>query len=458
MPGLPRPLAVAALAALAMACPGGASAQRAGDAPATVIHAGRLLADPGETPLGPHTVVVRGNRIERIEPGLRPREDFGGDATLVDLSDRFVLPGLIDLHVHLAIIMNADSATAGSAPRLALAAAGYGNRLLQAGVTTVRDVGDNGGVTFALRDAFARNELPGPRVFAAGRIVSRSGGHGARRARAIEVPYVAAACDGLESCRRAVRENVEQGSDWIKLTVSGSGRETTGRADAEPILFEDELAAAAAAARQAQRPVAAHAHSTSAINLSLRHGARTIEHGTYFDDESAALFKRQGAFLVPTAHVAEFVRSQLERFAGGGDGREAADLKAWTDAATQAPGRAWRAGIRLGLGTDGGPSFPPDATAREVGLYVASGVPAAEAIRAATASGAEALGMAGSLGLIRPGYLADIIAVEGSPIDDPERLRSVVFVMKDGIVHRLCRDGDTPRCPPRDAPRVPRGE
>lgn len=405
-------------------------------APATVIHAGVVLATPGEAPLGPQTIVVRDGRIVSMHAGMLPASEFGADAILVDLSDKFVLPGLIDLHMHLAIIMDASNETAASEPRLALTAAGYSRKLLEAGVTTVRDVGDNTGVTFALRDAFTNGELPGPRVFAAGRIISRTGGHGAKLATPGTIPYAPARCDGPESCRRAVREDIEQGSDWIKVTVSGSGRESGGKADAQPILFEDEMKAVAEAAAQADRPIAAHAHSTRAINLALASGTRTIEHGTYFDDKSVALFKRHGAFLVPTAFVADYVRSKLEMFAGGRDGRSGDDLKAWSEAALAGPGRAWRAGIRLGLGTDGGPSFEPTATAREVELYVASGVPAAEAIRAATSNGAEILGMGDELGSIRPGYLADLIAVDGDPLREIGRLQKVVFVMRDGIVHK----------------------
>ncbi|MCD9032897.1 amidohydrolase family protein [Luteimonas sp. Y-2-2-4F] len=445
---------LAAVAAAAIPAAVAASQAPGGQEPVTVLHAGAVLASPGEPPLGPQTIVVRGDRIEALHPGFRPATEFGPDTRKVDLSRAFLLPGLIDLHVHLAIDANADAATSHSPERLALSAAGYAARLLHAGVTTVRDVGDNSGVTLALRDAFARNVLPGPRVFAAGRVVSRSGGHGARRPRQNEVPYAPAACDGPESCRRAVRENVEQGVDWIKLTVSGSGRESGGRADAAPIMFEDEVAAASAAASQAQRPVAAHAYSPAAIRLALASGARTIEHGTYFDDETAALFRRTGAFLVPTAYVAHFVRTRLDFFAGGTDGRDAEDLRAWSDAAAQTPGRAWRAGIRLALGTDGGPSFPTDATAREVGHYVEAGVPASEAIRAATANGAEALGLGDVLGRVSPGYLADLIAVERSPIERPEALREVVFVMKDGIIRTSCGP-DARGCAPRGDDEAP---
>ena len=412
--------------------------------PTIVIHAGHVLIDPGEPAAGAHTVVVRGGRIVSVESGFRSPGTYGEGARLVDLSDKYLLPGLIDLHMHLAIIMDSDAATNASEARLALAAAGYARRLLDAGVTTVRDVGDNTGVTLALRDAIARGDVPGPRIVAAGRIISRTGGHGAKAPVAGEIPYQPAGCDGAESCRRAVRENIERGSDWIKVTVSGSGREAGGRADAPPILFEDEMQAVAAAAQQAGRPVAAHAHSTAAINLALTQGVRTIEHGTYFNDESARLFRQRRAYLVPTAFVARFVRSKLDMFAGGGDVKSGEELRAWADAAVAGPGRAWRAGIPLALGTDGGPSFEPTATADEIGLYIASGVPAAEAIRAATRNGAAALGMDDSLGRIVPGYLADLIAVDGDPIAEVATLREVRFVMKDGVIHRpAAADGST---------------
>lgn len=410
-----------------------------------VIHAGHVLADPGQAPLGVSTLAIRDGRIVAVDPGRRPASDYGKDAREIDLSDAYVMPGLIDLHMHLAIAMDADPITSTSPARTALSSAGYAARLLDAGVTTVRDVGDNGGVAFALRDAIARGDVPGPRIFAAGRVISRTGGHGAKRAGPLEWPYAPAACDDIGSCRRAVRENIEQGSDWIKLTVSGSGREVGGRKDAPPIMFEDEIRAATAAAAQANRPVAAHAYSAVAIATALDAGAKTIEHGTYVDAASAKTFRARGAYLIPTAFVAEFVRARSAMFANapGGDGVEA--LNAWADATIANPGRAWRAGISLGLGTDAGPSFDTDATVRELELYVASGVPAAAALAAATANNADALGMATSLGRVRVGYLADLIAVDGDPTTDVSRLRTVVFVMKDGAVHRLRTPAGTVR-------------
>lgn len=396
----------------------------------TLILAGHLIAEPGDPALGPHTLLIRDGHIEKMVPGLQRNLDPG--ARVIDLSDAFVLPGLIDAHMHLAIDMHADTATSTSEARLALSTASYVRRLLRAGVTTIRDVGDNGGTVYAVRDAINDGLIEGPRILAAGRVVSRTGGHGAKRASAVEIPYVPASCDGRESCRRVVRENIEAGADWIKITVSGSGREAGGRPAALPNLFDEEVESAIAAARQAARPVAAHAHSTAAINLALRAGARTIEHGTYFDDTSVSLFKRNQAYIVPTAFVADYVGSQLYMFAGGRDGRSQSDLREWVDVAKAGPGRAWRAGVPLALGTDGGPSFDVFATAQEVALYVASGVPAAVALRAATAGNADALGMGEVLGRLRAGALADIIAVPGDPQADVALLRQLRMVMKQG--------------------------
>jgi imidazolonepropionase-like amidohydrolase len=344
-----------------------------------------------------------------------------------------VLPGLIDLHKHISMPIDAPRETLDSETRLALMTAAIAKATLNAGVTTVRDIGDNVGVTFAVRDEINAGVIEGSRILAAGRIVSSTGGHGASREfQNIERPR--GGCDGPESCRRVVRENIEAGSDWIKVTVSGSGGAPSGLKEAEPIMLPEEVTAVMEAARRGGRPVAAHAHSTAAIKLALASGARTIEHGTYFDDASAKLFKSKGAFLVPTAYVAEFVGKQVERFSDRPGKLPAAALKRWTEAAVVNPGRAWKAGIRLGVGSDSGSRDDAFATAREVELFVASGVPAADAIAAATSTNAEILNMQDRLGRIRPGFEADLIAVESDPALDVSKLRTVSFVMKGGAI------------------------
>ncbi|HET9445185.1 MAG TPA: amidohydrolase family protein [Steroidobacteraceae bacterium] len=413
-----------------------------------VIHAGGLLADPGEDSLREQTIVVTDGKISAVEKGYQPAERFGAQAQLVDLKDRFVLPGLIDLHKHLSMPIDAPRETLESDTRLALMTAAIGKATLNAGVTTVRDIGDNVGVTFAVRDEINAGVIEGSRIVAAGRIVSSTGGHGASREfQNIERPR--GGCDGPESCRRVVRENIEAGSDWIKVTVSGSGGAPSGLKEAEPIMLPEELTAVMEAARRGGRPVAAHAHSTAAIKLALESGARTIEHGTYFDDASAKLFKNKGAFLVPTAYVAEFVGKQVERFSDRPGKLPAAALKRWTEAAVLNPGRAWKAGIRLGVGSDSGSRDDAFATAREIELFVASGVPAADAIAAATSTNAEILNMQDRLGRIRPGFEADLIAVDSDPALDVSRLRTVSFVMKGGAIVRERSVTDRAQQPPK---------
>ena len=404
-----------------------------------VIHAGGLLADPGDASLREQTVVVTDGKITSVENGYQPAERYGADARLVDLQDRFVLPGLIDLHKHISMPIDADAATTSSETRLTLMTAAIAKATLDAGVTTLRDIGDNVGVTFAVRDAINSNVMQGSRILAAGRIVSSTGGHGTTRDfQGIERPR--GGCDGAESCRRVVRENIEAGSDWIKVTVSGSGGAASGLADAEPIMLPEEVRAVMEAARRGGRPVAAHAHSTAAIKLALESGARTIEHGTYFDEACARLFKSKGAFIVPTAYVAEFVGKQVDKFSAFPGRLPAEALRRWTQASVANPGRAWRAGIRLGVGSDSGGLNDTHATAREVELFVASGVPAADAIAAATVNNAEILGMQDRLGRIRPGYEADLIAIDGDPVADIARLNKVSFVMKSGVVVQRAAD------------------
>ena len=401
-----------------------------------VIHAGGLLANPGDAPLREQTVVVVGGKITAVDSGYRAPSSYGSSAKLIDLKDRFVLPGLMDLHKHISMPLDADELTLSSESRLALLTAAVAKAALDAGVTTVRDVGDNVGVTFAVRDAINAGVMEGPRIFAAGRIISRTGGHGVAKQAPNELGFPRGGCDGPESCRRVVRENIEAGSDWIKVTVSGSGGEATGLADAEPTMLPEEVEAVMVAAHRALRPVAAHAHSIAAIKLALESGARTIEHGTYFDAACVRLFKSKDAFLVPTAYVAEFVSTQIEKFSDMPGRLPSEGLRAWTQAAKTNPGRAWRAGVRLGVGSDSGSRDDSHATAREIELYVASGVPASAAIAAATATNAEILGMQDRLGRIRPGFEADLIAVDGDPTQDVAKLRRLSFVMKAGAVVR----------------------
>ncbi|QTH23843.1 amidohydrolase family protein [Rhizorhabdus wittichii] len=426
-------------AAPAVAQQAEASAEQA--LPTVVIHAGKLLATPGKPPLEKQTILVRGNRIVEIRPGFVDPATIGGDARLVDLSDKFVLPGMMDVHMHLSGLQDMDltmqSVTIPDT-EVVLHSARQMRRMLERGFTTVRDVGNNGN-GFSLRRAIDKGQIPGPRLYLSGDIIARTSGHGADP---VVLPEVAHAihqgengCDGVESCRRRVRLEVGYGADLIKIVTSGGARDDTGEADSPVQFTAEELDAIFEAARQLKRPVAAHAHSIAGINEALKRGAHTIEHGAYYDRESVRLFKEKGAILVPTASVADYGMRMMQSFRNRmtpEDWKRAMQTSEWMRGT---PGRAWRDGIKLATGTDMGVSAR-ETSLLELKLFVASGVPTNETIKAATMNGAEAIGVQDKLGQIRPDFLADIIAVSGDPIADINALEKVRFVMKDGVVYR----------------------
>lgn len=409
--------------------------------PTVLIHAGKLLATPGKTPLERQTVVVRGNRIVEVRPGFADAASFGGDVRIVDLSDKFVMPGMMDVHMHLSGLQDMNltmqSVTVADT-EVVLHSARQMRRMLERGFTTVRDVGNNRN-GFSLRNAIQKGQIPGPRLYLSGELIARTSGHGADP---VVLPEVAHAlhqgqngCDGAESCRRRVREEVGHGADLLKIVTSGGARDDTGEANSPVQFTAEELDAIFEAARQVKRPVAAHAHSVAGINEALKRGARTIEHGAYYDKESIRLFKQSGAILVPTASVADYGMRMMQSFRNrmtDEDWKRATETSEWMRGT---PGRAWRDGIKLATGTDMGVS-ERETSLLELKLFVASGVPAGETIKAATMNGAEAIGVEDRLGQIKSGYLADIVAVSGDPTVNIDALENMRFVMKDGIVYR----------------------
>jgi len=408
-----------------------------------VIYAGWLLAVPGKPPLKDQTVVVRGGHIVAIRGGRVPAADIDPSADVVDLSDRFVMPGLSDVHYHITMGEMSDRRSATPIARIAalsLASASQATALLMAGITTIRDVGDeSNAISFQLRDGIARGEIAGPRIFAAGRIISRTQGHGAETRSALQflMPVELGGCDGVESCRRAVRENIGDGSwaDLIKFTGSGSSSEPWGTSGAVPTSFDDEVDAIVGAAGQLGRKVAVHAHSAASINQALRAGAFTIEHGTYFDAESAKLFKLHNAYMVPTSYIGEFLLSD-PRIRARNTPEDWRRIEVSAVDQQQVAGRAWRAGIKLGVGTDSGFESDPSNTAREIELFVKDGIPTADALAAATTNNAAIVGHSNDMGQIAIGYVADIIAMPGNPLVDPSVLHNVSFVMKNGQIFR----------------------
>ena len=413
------------------------AAQPAASEGLTIIHAGTLLDRPGRAPRRNASILVRGGRIEAVQDGfLTPP-----GATVIDLRDRFVLPGLIDSHVHL------DSDRAGNEGLLA----GFtesdqlgayetlwnARKTLNAGFTTVRNLGDPGG-TLALRDAIARGWVDGPRIVDAGRSISTTSGHMDGRLGVDEDLHDAIGddnlCDGAEECRKAVRRQIGRGADVIKIATTGGVNSRIG-AGLGKQMFDDEAKAIVETAHLYGKKVAVHAHGADGIAVALRAGADSIEHGTLIDEESIRLFKQTGAYYVPTLST---VNGYLERIAANPNAYPP-DVRAKIDWRIGITGDALRkavpAGVKIAFGTDAGVS-KHGRNADEFELLVKHGMTPATAIQAATVNAADLLGLAGEVGSLEPGKAADIIAVAGDPLADVTVLKRVGFVMKGGKVHK----------------------
>ncbi len=411
----------------------------------TVLHCGALLAVPGEAPLRNITVVVKRGRIDALLKGLVDPATLPGvegvEVERVDLSDYFVLPGLIDAHTHITAEYSSDvrlRQLQQSDADTALQAVSHARRTLEAGFTTVRSLGSSGDAAFALRDAIAQGIVPGPRILVAGEAITPTGGHSDHtlgyREDLFPLPGVARGiADGPDACRRAVRAQVKRGADVIKLTATGGVLSPTA-AGTEQQLFADELEAIVETAHLLGRKVAAHAHGTRGVNAALRAGVDSIEHGTFLDDESIGLFIETGAYLVPTLLAGETV-AERARISGYFPPEVGAKALQVGPAIRLAFARAHAGGVRIAFGTDSGVSRHGD-NAREFGYMVAAGMSEMESIVAATRNAAELLGLAHEIGSVEPNKAADLIATAGNPLVDIGALERVVFVMRDGVIHK----------------------
>jgi imidazolonepropionase-like amidohydrolase len=413
-------------------------------APVTYIQAGALLDRPGEAPRGNSTIVVRDGKVAEVRDGFVAPP---AGARLVDLRNRFVLPGLVDMHVHLWGVggdpmrerlnaLNTDDADD------MMQAVVNAKTTLRAGFTTVRDLGGDPRGIRALRDAVARGDVEGPTIVNAGRMLSVTGGHGdgtnglaeewsdAVHAHQINV------CDGPDDCRRAVRAQVGLGAQVIKFAATGGVLSNVsgglGRA-----MTPEEMSAIVTTAHALGRKVAAHSHAAEGTRAALEAGVDSIEHGTFLDDETVRLFKAKGAYLVPTMIAPVTALAQ----ARGGQLPPATIPKAEQAAAAamESHRRAIAAGVKIAFGTDTGVSKHGD-NAKEFALMVRAGMTPAQAIRAATVSAADLLGRSAELGTLEVGHVADLIAVTGSPLDDVTRLERVDFVMHRGVVAKPIAD------------------
>jgi imidazolonepropionase-like amidohydrolase len=313
----------------------------------------------------------------------------------------------------------------------------YARRTLNAGFTTVADLGASNEAIFALRDAIRLGDVPGPRIIASGSAVSVHGGHGDVNGYRDDILHLLSPesiCSGPEDCRRAVRMQVRSGADIIKITATGGVLSNTAAGLAQQFT-EDELASIVEVAHRMGRQVTAHAHGVDGINAFLKAGGDSIEHGTYLDDASIQLFKQHNAWLVPTLMAGDFVA----RIASSPDNfftpaQTAKALEAGPKMLDMAA-RAHRGGVRIAFGTDTGVSAHGD-NAQEFALLVRAGLTPLEAIQAATVGAAEHLRIQNEAGRLAPGMPADLVAVSGDPLTDVTELERVRFVMKGGQVFR----------------------
>ncbi len=400
------------------------------------IHAGHLLAVPGEGYQEEQTVIIVDDRIVAIEDGYvtpNPGE------RLINLTDSYVMPGLIDSHVHLLSEFSPTArlnALTYSEVDEAFDGAMHARRTLQAGFTTVQDVGGTPEAIFSLRDAIMNGRVPGPRIRASGASITPTGGHGDVNGFSpalMQIFQSDFACDGADDCRRATRLAVRGGADVIKITATGGVLSNT-RAGLGQQLFDDELVAIVEAAESMGRRVTAHAHGVDGINAALRAGVHSIEHGTYLNDETIELFLEHDAILVPTVIAGVTVTGWTNEEWLPAPSREKAAIVG--PLMIDMLRRAHEGGVRIAFGTDTGVSRHGE-NALEFVYMIEAGFEPEEAIRAATVIAAEHIQLEDEIGTIEAGKSADIIAVTADPLLNIEELLDVDFVMARGEVYRL---------------------
>jgi imidazolonepropionase-like amidohydrolase len=423
-------LLIAAMA-LSLAAPALALAE------VVVIQADRVLAEPGKAPRGATSIVVEGGKISALLEGRQPGP---AGARIIDLGNRFVLPGLIDSHVHLDSDAGGQAAlleSLTSSPGLdALRAQWNGMKTLRAGFTTVRNLGDRSGATLALRDAVESGWVMGPRVIDAGRSISVTSGHMDGTLSLSDELKVGVSednlCNGVDSCREAVRRQVRRGVDVIKIATTGGVNSRIGAGLGQQ-MFADEARAVVETAHLHGKKVAVHAHGTDGINVALAAGADSIEHGTMPNDETLRLFRQGGAYYVSTLSTVNGYRERLAQDPNAYPPAVLEKVRWRLEVTGKALERAVPAGVKIAFGTDAGVS-KHGRNADEFELMVQHGMTPATAITAATTNAAELLGLGKEIGALRPGMAADLIAVSGDPLVDVKVLKAVQFVMKGGRV------------------------
>ena len=404
----------------------------------TIVHCGTLIDGVSDTPRREVSVVVDKDKIVDVVAGFASPE--AGD-TVIDRRNETVLPGLMDLHTHLTAEFSptiyADRLFLNTAD-YALQSTVYARRTLEAGFTTVRDLGDIDNVSIALRNAINKGVVVGPRVFTAAKSIATTGGHAdptngwALRFQGDPGPKEGVV-NGPDEARKAVRQRYKDGADLIKITITGGVLSLAANGQ-NPQFTEDEVKAIVQTAKDYGFIVAVHAHGAEGMKRAIRAGVDSIEHGTYMDDEAMNLMKERGTWYVPTIIAGRYTADQAKT---AGNYPEIVRAKA-AAIGPQIQGtfaKAYKAGVKIAFGTDAG-VYPHGQNAQEFVYMVEAGMPPMKAIQAATIQAARLLHKEAELGSVEKGKAADLIAVKGDPLADIAALKQVDFVMKAGMVYK----------------------
>lgn len=406
-------------------------------APITAIRAARLFDGKSDTTIASPVVLVQGSRILAVGAGVA----VPAGATVIDLGDATLLPGFIDSHTHLTgeggenYVQDFFEGLRRPPTQQVFYGAVYARRTLDAGFTTVRDVGSADDMDVGLRDAIAAGLTPGPRMLVARYALGATGGHCDNtgfppKTFGSEPGMEKGILHGADEGRQAVRLDVKYGSDVIKMCASG-GVLSLGDDVSAPQLTDEELSAIVDEAHRLKRRTAAHSHGDLAARAAVKAGIDSIEHGSFLSDDTLSLMKSKGTFLVPTCMAGQWTGGKLDRFPP----EVAAKAKAALDAHNDMFRRAVRMGVKIAFGTDSGVS-PHGMNAQEFGLMVERGMTPAQALRTAGPVAAELLGLADRIGTLETGKEADIVAVPGDPLRDVRATERVLFVMKGGRVFK----------------------
>ena len=401
------------------------------------IHAGKMFDSKEGKMLDKMTIIVSGTEIKGVKKGF---EIPDSDNIIIDLKDSTVMPGFIDLHVHMESEYNPEkylNEFTAEESEIAFSSIKFAKRTLMAGFTTVRDLGGSG-VNISLRNAINKGEVIGPRIFTAGKAIGTTGGHadptnGWKKSIAGDPGPQDGVINGVDDARKAVRERYKNGADVIKITATG-GVMSIAKNGQNPQFTIEEIKAICETAKDYDMTVAAHAHGDEGIQRAIKGGVLTIEHGTLLSDESMKLMKEYGTYYVPTITAGKEVAANA-KIPGYYDELVVPKALAIGPKIQSTTERAYKAGVNIAFGSDAG-VFPHGNNAKEFRFMNEAGIPVIECLQAATIVNSKILSLDSKIGQIKTGFFADNIATKSNPENDIRTLENVIFVMKNGEIYK----------------------